>query len=262
MCCTSQQAAVFTFENSSLSARKSLMNCTGSYRANLRTPGPIDHQRLQTNQSAHKGNRVDIGPEAWAWQEVQHFGHGNNCSKRCCPLFVSWQVQEGAHLRSGVCSAPFRVDRQGLVSHTMGIFPPSLAFMSASCRVGTQHQLEPQPRPGQIAPTWPTCTSLGRHVGRGAGRDPTSSSPAFTAAASLKPRELNSMPQHWLPRLCTNGISSSDAFVVHLWTCRLPLPNSRQRNLRIRAPASQCANAAAVDMSNAARATSHAPRGR
>ena len=47
----------------------------------------------------------------------------------------------GAHLRSGVCSAPFSVDRQGLVSHTMGIFPPSLAFMSASCKM----QIEAQP---------------------------------------------------------------------------------------------------------------------
>lgn len=34
----------------------------------------------------------------------------------------------------------------------------------------------------------------------GAHRQLTSSSPALTAAASLKPRELNSMPQHWLPR--------------------------------------------------------------
>ena len=32
---TSQQAAAFTFENSSLSARNSLINCTGSYSANL-----------------------------------------------------------------------------------------------------------------------------------------------------------------------------------------------------------------------------------
>lgn len=178
--------------NSSLSTRKWRMNSTGSYSAKRRD-----------------------GADMPAWGGARVRGGGGGLSIPMCSVCVSATRQQAVGGASaggggGICwhkMAARRAlicDRQGEVSHTMGILPPSLASISAAssswgCRsrggegVGAGNRVRP----------WPFDTSMHYDAWqRAGGREPhTLRTEPFLAAASFRPRLLNIMPQHWLDRL-------------------------------------------------------------